>query len=380
MKLIIILGTRPEIIKLSSIIRLCESKKLDYSLLHTNQHYSYEMDRIFFNDLKLPQPTFNLNIGSGSHGYQTGRMLERTENILLKENPDVTVIEGDTNTTLAGALASVKLHVPIAHVESGMRSFDMKMPEEINRVLTDHCAHFLFCPTKSAKKNLLNEGIGESKIYLVGDTLADATIYNIKIAEKHSDILKTLEIKSKKYFLITIHRVSNVDEKENLTEILKAIKTISELYDIPVTFPIHPRTKKRVKEFELEKLLEIDNVKVIEPVGYLDFLMLEKNALVALTDSGGVQEECCYLKTPCVTLRNETEWEETVEAGANILAGADEKKIVECVKVMLETEKDWKHPLGDGKAGERIVNILLRKCGAISALQADTNFEQGNES
>lgn len=365
MKLAIILGTRPEIIKLSPIIRLCESKKLDYFLLHTNQHYSYEMDRIFFNDLKLPQPTFNLNIGSGSHGYQTGRMLEGTENILLKENPDVTVIEGDTNTTLAGALASVKLHVPVAHVESGMRSFDMKMPEEINRVLTDHCAHFLFCPTKSAKKNLLNEGIGESKIYLVGDTLADATIYNIKIAEKHSSILKTLEIKSKKYFLITIHRVSNVDEKENLTEILKAIKTISELYDIPVTFPIHPRTKKRVKEFELEKLLEIDNVKVIEPVGYLDFLMLEKNALVALTDSGGVQEECCYLKTPCVTLRNETEWEETVEAGANILAGADEKKIVECVKVMLETERNWKHPLGDGKAGERIVNILLRKCGAI---------------
>jgi len=365
LKLAIILGTRPEIIKLSPIIRLCESKKLDYFLLHTNQHYSYEMDRIFFNDLKLPQPTFNLNIGSGSHGYQTGRMLEGTENILLKENPDVTVIEGDTNTTLAGALASVKLHVPVAHVESGMRSFDMKMPEEINRVLTDHCAHFLFCPTKSAKKNLLNEGIGESKIYLVGDTLADATIYNIKIAEKHSSILKTLEIKSKKYFLITIHRVSNVDEKENLTEILKAIKTISELYDIPVTFPIHPRTKKRVKEFELEKLLEIDNVKVIEPVGYLDFLMLEKNALVALTDSGGVQEECCYLKTPCVTLRNETEWEETVEAGANILAGADEKKIVECVKVMLETERNWKHPLGDGKAGERIVNILLRKCGAI---------------
>jgi UDP-N-acetylglucosamine 2-epimerase (non-hydrolysing) len=361
LKLAIILGTRPEIIKLSSIIRLCESKKLDYFLLHTNQHYSYEMDRIFFNDLKLPQPTFNLNVGSGSHGYQTGRMLEGIEEILLEEKPDVTIVEGDTNTTLAGALASAKLHIPVAHVESGMRSFDPEMPEEINRVLTDHCANFLFCPTKNAKRNLLNEGISKSKIYLVGDTLADATLYNIEIAEKRSIILKTLKIEPKKYFLLTIHRVGNVDKKEKLTEILKAVKRLSELYNIPMIFPIHPRTRKRVKEFDLEELLEIDNAKVIDPVGYLDFLMLEKNVLVALTDSGGVQEECCHLKTPCVTLRNETEWEETVEIGANILAGVNKKKILACVKKMLETKRNWKHPLGDGKAGERIVNILLRK-------------------
>jgi UDP-N-acetylglucosamine 2-epimerase (non-hydrolysing) len=356
-----VLGTRPEIIKLSSIIRLCELRKLDYFIIHTNQHYSYGMDRIFFNDLNLPQPTFNLNVGSGSHGYQTGRMLEGIEKILLQEKPHVTIVEGDTNTTIAGALASAKLYIPVAHVESGMRSFDPTMPEEINRILTDHCATFLFCPTKKAKRNLLNEGISKSKIYLVGDTLADATLYNIAIAGKRSIILETLGIKPKKYFLLTIHRVGNVDRKEILTKILKAVKRLTELYSSPVIFPIHPRTRKRIKEFGLEKLLEIDDIKVIDPVGYLDFLMLEKNALVALTDSGGVQEECCNLKTPCVTLRNETEWEETVEVGANILAGVNEKKIIRCVEKMLKAEKNWVHPLGDGKTGERIINILSQK-------------------
>jgi UDP-N-acetylglucosamine 2-epimerase (non-hydrolysing) len=354
-----VLGTRPEIIKLSSIIRLCESKKLNYFIIHTNQHYSYEMDKIFFNDLELPQPTFNLNVGSGGHGYQTGRMLEGIENFLLKEKPDVTIVEGDTNTTLAGALASVKLHIPVAHVESGMRSFDMRMPEEINRVLTDHCSHFLFCPTKKAEQRLLNEGIDKSKIYLVGDTLADATLYNIGIAEKRSKILKVIEVKPKNYFLLTVHRAGNVDKKERLIKILKAVKRLSELYSIPIIFPIHPRTKERVKEFNLEKMLEITNLKVINPIGYLDFLMLEKNALLTLTDSGGVQEECCQLKTPCVTLRDKTEWEETVEVGANISAGVDEEKIVGCVKKMLETKKEWIHPLGDGKAGERILKILF---------------------
>lgn len=319
------------------------------------------MDRIFFNDLNLPQPTFNLNVGSGSHGYQTGRMLEGIETVLLKERPNVTIVEGDTNTTLAGALASAKLNIPVAHVESGMRSFDPEMPEEINRILTDHCANFLFCPTKKAKKNLLKEGISKSKIYLVGDTLTDATLYHIEIAEKRSIVLKTLKIEPKKYFLLTIHRVGNVDRQGKLEKILKAVKRLSELYDIPVIFPIHPRTSKRVKEFNLEKLLETGNIKIVDPVGYLDFLVLEKNALMALTDSGGVQEECCILKTPCVTLRNETEWEETVEVGANILAGVDEKKIIRCVEKMLKMKKDWVHPLGDGKAGERILNTLFLK-------------------
>jgi UDP-N-acetylglucosamine 2-epimerase (non-hydrolysing) len=366
LKLAIAIGTRPEIIKLSPMIRLCESRKIDYILIHTNQHYSYEMDRIFFDDLELPHPTVNLNVGSGSHSYQTGRMLEGIEKILIKEKADITVIEGDTNTTLAGALASAKLQIPVAHVESGMRAFDMRLPEEINRILTDHCAHFLFCPTKTARNNLLCEGIKKSKTYLVGDTLADATLYNIGIAEKRSNILRNLKIKPKEYFLLTTHRAGNVDEKEKLLEILKAVKRLSKLCNISTIFPIHPRTKKRVNEFRLEELLETDNVKVIDPLGYLDFLILEKNALVTLTDSGGVQEECCHLKTPCVTLRDETEWEETVKVGANILAGTNEKKIVESVRKMLKSKRNWKHPLGNGKATERILSILLHKYRAAS--------------
>jgi UDP-N-acetylglucosamine 2-epimerase (non-hydrolysing) len=359
LKIAIIIGTRPEIIKTSPIIRECSKRELDYLIIHTNQHYEYELDKIFFDDLQLPQPLYNLNIGSDLHGAQTGKMLKEIEKVLLEEKPNIVLVQGDTNTTLAGALASVKLHIPVGHVESGMRSFDRKMPEEINRVLVDHSSDYLFCPTNTAQKNLLREGIDKNRLYLVGDTIVDAITQNSYIVDKKSTILSKLHISSKKYFLLTLHRAENVDSKKNLQNIVISIERILNDFDIPIVFPVHPRTLKRLTEYELkEKVEQIQNLQLIEPVGYFDFLKLEKNAEFVLTDSGGVQEECCILGTKCVTLREQTEWIETIDVGANMLVGTNKEKILEGVNMMLKRKRDWKNPFGDGRAGEIIVNIL----------------------
>ncbi|MEM1672684.1 MAG: UDP-N-acetylglucosamine 2-epimerase (non-hydrolyzing) [Archaeoglobaceae archaeon] len=351
----IILGTRPEIVKMSPVIRQCEKNCVDYFILHTGQHYSYEMDRIFFEELELPKPKYNLNIGSGSHAEQTAKMLVSIEKVLIEEEPSLVLVHGDTNTTLAGALASAKLHIPIGHVEAGLRSFDRRMPEEINRVLVDHISDYLFAPTDNAKLNLLKEGIEESKIFVTGNTIVDAVYQNLEIAMKRSNILERLSLKPKNYFLVTLHRQENVDFKERLEKIIEGLRLIYEEFSTTIILPIHPRTKKMIEKFGLN----LDGINTINPVGFMDFLQLEANAKLILTDSGGVQEESCILGVPCVTLRETTERPETIEVGANILAGVEPERILSSVKKMIERKNKWQNPFGDGKAAERILKITL---------------------
>ena len=351
----IVLGTRPEIIKMSPVIRECEEKGLDYFILHTGQHYSYEMDRVFFDELELPQPKYNLDVGSGTHAEQTGRIMIGVEKVLMKERPDIVLVQGDTNTTLSGALAAAKLQIKVGHVEAGLRSFDRRMPEEINRVLTDHISDYLFAPTEKARQNLLREGLDGSRIYVTGNTIVDAVYQNLEIAKKKVNVLKDLGLKSEGYFLVTAHRQENVDVKERLKGILKGLELIRQEFSMPVVFPMHPRTRRRIREFGLS----LDGIEVINPLGFLEFLQLEANARLVLTDSGGVQEETCILKVPCVTLRDNTERPETIEVGANMLAGTDPEKILGCSKIMLNRGRNWENPFGDGKAGKRIVGIII---------------------
>lgn len=352
----IVLGTRPEIIKMSPVIRECEEKGLDYFILHTGQHYSYEMDRVFFDELELPQPKYNLDVGSGTHAEQTGRIMIGVEKVLMKERPDIVLVQGDTNTTLAGALAAAKLQIKVGHVEAGLRSFDRRMPEEINRVLTDHISDYLFAPTENAKQNLLREGLDGSRIYVTGNTIVDAVYQNLEIAKKKVSVLKDLGLKPEGYFLVTAHRQENVDVKERLKGILKGLELIRQEFSMPVVFPMHPRTRRRIREFGLS----LDGIEVINPLGFLEFLQLEANARLVLTDSGGVQEETCILKVPCVTLRDNTERPETLEVGSNVLAGTNPESILESVRIMLNRERSWENPFGDGRAGERIVRIILK--------------------
>ena len=358
MGIVIILGTRPEIIKMSPIIRKCRELGLDYFIIHTGQHYSYNMDKLLFEQLELPKPKYNLEVGSGTHGEQTGKMLTGIEKILLEENPDIVLVEGDTDTVLAGALAAHKLQIKIGHVEAGLRSYDRRMPEEINRILTDHCSDLLFPPTEKSKETLLKEGFDEKTIFMTGNTIVDAVYQNLELANKKVDILKDLNLKQNNYLLVTAHREENVDVKENLDRILKGVELLSEEIKLPVIYPIHPRTRKRIQEFNLSIP---ERIKLIEPTGFLEFLQLEANAKLILTDSGAVQEEACILKIPCVTLRDNTERPETIDVGGNILAGTNPEKILECSKIMLNKERNWENPLGDGKAGERILRIITKK-------------------
>jgi len=357
MKICIILGTRPEIIKMSPIIRECQKRKINYFILHTNQHYSENLDKIFFEELELPKPKCNLKVGSGTHAEETGKMLIDIEKVLMREKPDIVLVEGDTNTVLAGALAAVKLHIKVGHVEAGLRSYFREMPEEINRILADHCSDFLFAPTKKAKDILFSEGIPKTKIFVTGNTIVDAIYQNLKLAKKKSRILDKMKLKKENYFLVTAHRQENVDKKERLKGILEGIGLIYKKFNLPIIYPIHPRSKKMIKNFNL-KIPQ--GVKLIEPIGYLDFLQLEANARLVLTDSGGVQEESCILKVPCVTLRDNTERPETLEVGSNILAGAIPKKILRCVSKMLNRKRNWRNPFGNGRAGEKIINIIKK--------------------
>jgi UDP-N-acetylglucosamine 2-epimerase (non-hydrolysing) len=357
MKIFIILGTRPEIIKISPIIRECIRRKLNFSILHTNQHYSENLDKIFFKELNLPKPKYNLNVGSGTHAEQTAKILVGVEKILLKEKPDIVLVEGDTNTVLAGALAAAKLHIKVGHIEAGLRSYYKEMPEEINRILTDHCSDLLFVPTKKAKDILLNEGIPSKNIFVTGNTVVDAIFQNLKLAEKESKILKKLNLSKREYFLMTAHRAENVDNKEKLRGILKGADMVSKKFSLPVIYPIHPRTRKMLKNF---KLAIPKSIKLIEPLGYLDFLKLENNAKLILTDSGGMQEESCIIKVPCVTLRDNTERPESIEVGSNLLSGADSLRILKCVSKMLNKNRKWKNPFGSGKAAEKILKIIQK--------------------
>ena len=357
MRVAIVLGTRPEIIKMSPIVRELEKRGLDFYILHSGQHYSYNLDQVFFEQLELPQPKYNLGVGSGTHAEETGRMLIGIERVLMRDRPDVVLVEGDTNTVLAGALAAVKIGVPVGHVEAGLRSFDREMPEEINRVLTDHISDFLFAPTRKSKENLLNEGISEEKIYVTGNTIVDAIYQNLDLAEGRDDILEDLGLIDDDYFLVTVHRQENVDDEFRFRGIIKGLSLVKEYFDVPIIYPIHPRSLKRMSQFNLKS----EALTLVEPLDYLSFLKLESKAKLIFTDSGGVQEEACILRVPCVTLRYNTERPETLDVGANTLAGAEPEAILNCAKMMYERDRDWPNPFGDGRAGLRIVDILIKK-------------------
>jgi UDP-N-acetylglucosamine 2-epimerase (non-hydrolysing) len=360
--LAIVLGTRPEIIKMSPVIRSCQKKGVDFFILHTGQHYSYEMDRVFFDELCLPAPDFNLDIGSKSHAEQTGLIMTGIEKVLSKEKPDVVLVQGDTNTVLAGALAASKCYIrkgtsqsiDVGHVEAGLRSFDRSMPEEVNRIVADHLSRYLFAPTERARVHLRHEGIPEEKIFVTGNTIVDAVQENLLVSKKQADTIKDLGLSPDRYFLVTLHRQENVDNKKRLKGILEALKTIHDRHEMPLIFPVHPRTEKMIASFQLK----LRGFEFIKPLGFLEFLQLESHARLALTDSGGVQEETCILNVPCVTLRDSTERPETVEAGANIIAGLDRTAIIDAADRMLARPRTWTNPFGDGKAGDRIVDII----------------------
>jgi UDP-N-acetylglucosamine 2-epimerase (non-hydrolysing) len=353
MKISIVIGTRPEIIKLSPVIRECERLGLDYSIIHTGQHYSYCMDRVFFEQLKLRQSSYNLEVGSGTHAEQTGKMLVGIEKVLTKDTPEVVLVEGDTNTVLAGALAASKMGIEVGHVEAGLRSYDRDMPEEINRVLTDHCSDLLFAPTVKAKEVLLGEGIAATTVFVTGNTIVDAVYQNLEIANRKEDIEDKLSLDGD-YALATVHRAENVDNEARFRGILKGLEMVQKKFGFPIVYPIHPRAKKQLAMFNFQA----ECLKLVEPLDYLSFLRLESRAKLVLTDSGGVQEEACILRVPCVTLRYNTERPETVDVGANVLAGAESNEIVRKADMMLAKNRDWRNPFGDGNAGEKIVTIL----------------------
>ncbi len=363
MKIAIILGTRPEIVKFSPIIRECERLHLDYFILHTGQHYSYNMDKTFFWQLKLPNAKYNLDVGSGPHGKQTGKMLEGIEKILFQEKPDVILVQGDTNTVLAGALAAVKLGIKVGHVEAGLRSHDRQMPEEINRILADHCSDYLFAPTNLSRKLLLQEGIKEN-VFVVGNTVVDAVKQNLQIAQERGAI-EELSLKSGEYILATSHRQENVDDEHRFKGIMSGMHLVQMEFNVPLVYPIHPRAKKQLEKFGID----VKGISLVEPLDYLAFLQLESQAQLVLTDSGGVQEETCIMGVPCVTMRDNTERPETIEVGSNILAGTNPKKILEAAKEMCTRSKGWINPFGDGKTSERIVNTLQNELDSFQSLK-----------
>ena len=354
MKISIILGTRPEIVKCSPIIRECEKLHLDYFILHTGQHYSYNMDKVFFDQLELPEAKYNLDVGSGRHGQQTGKMLIGIEEILQDESPDVVLVQGDTNTVLAGAVAAVKLGIKVGHVEAGLRSYDRNMPEEINRVLADHCSDYLFAPTPKSKQILLHEGIEETKVFMVGNTVVDALYQNLEIAKSKTPILNLLGVKSGQFMLATAHRQENVDDPQKFSGLINGLQLVQSEFKVPLIYPIHPRAKKQLEKFGINH----QGITFVEPLDYLAFLQLESKAKLVLTDSGGVQEETCILGVPCVTLRDNTERPETLDVGSNILAGTNPDKILEAAKISCARKKSWVNPFGDGTAGQKIVDIL----------------------
>ena len=377
MKLVTIIGARPQIIKaaaLSRAIRNHYSDTIQEIIVHTGQHYDDNMSQVFFDELQIPHPDHNLHVGSASHGVQTARMTEGIESLLIKEQPDYIVLYGDTNSTLAGAVAAAKIHVPIVHIEAGLRSFNKSMPEEINRIVCDHCSTLLFTPTKAGLENLKREGfpmdnegpytIDNPKVYHCGDIMYDNSLHFAGIAEEKTDIIQRLELKGKPFVLATIHRDSNTDYPERLSAIFRSIIKLSE--ECQVVLPLHPRTAKLIKtnldEDMQKQIFSCPDIKLIPPVSFLEMIALERHARLVMTDSGGVQKEAYFFKKPCIILRPETEWVEIVETGNAILADADECRIM----------KAWEHfkdnpptvfpeIFGDGHAAEFILNVMLQQ-------------------
>jgi UDP-N-acetylglucosamine 2-epimerase (non-hydrolysing) len=357
MKIGIIVGTRPEIIKMAPVIRECQKRKIPFFIIHSNQHYSKEMDSIFFDELHLPAPHYNLGVGSGSHGNQTGNILIKMEPILLEEKPDVVLVQGDTNTVLAGALTASKLNIKVGHIEAGLRSYDRTMPEETNRIMTDHISEYLFAVGPNQEKILKSEGIASDKIYTVGNTVSDSLFQHLDISAKTSNILSELDLHAGEYFLVTAHRASNVDIASNLLELLHLFDEMHKHYTGTIVWPIHPRTQSKLKEFNIEVP---SYLQLIAPVGYLDFIQLQKHAKLILTDSGGIQEEACLLGVPSLTLRENTERPEAVEVGASELVGRDAVKAVKAAEKWLSRDSySWNNPFGDGHVAEAILDIVI---------------------
>ncbi|MCB0357859.1 MAG: UDP-N-acetylglucosamine 2-epimerase (non-hydrolyzing), partial [Bdellovibrionales bacterium] len=347
---------RPQFIKAAVVSKaIRENRKAQEIMIHTGQHYDHKMSNLFFEELEIAPPQYNLEVGSGGHGAQTGRMLEKIEAVLMQENPDVVIIYGDTNSTKAGALAAAKLHIPLAHIEAGLRSFNKKMPEEVNRVLSDHCSDWLFAPTGVAVKNLIAEGIDKAKIFEVGDVMYDVTRHFSQKAKEKSNILTQLDLSPKNYILSTIHRAENTNDKSRLTNLFTALGMLSE--EIQVILPLHPRTQNLLTS-ELKQLA--NKVNIIEPVGYLDMLMLENNAKLIATDSGGVQKEAFFSRVPCVTLRDETEWVELIDLGWNTLVSTQLDGIELKAKISSRLGVNGKEsqPYGDGHSANKICEIL----------------------
>ena len=352
LKVVTVIGARPQFIKAAAVSRILRRYAWEI-ILHTGQHYDRNLSKVFFEELEIPYPDYNLGVGSGLHGSQTGEMLAKTEEVLINEQPDWVMVYGDTNSTLAGALAAAKLNIRIAHVEAGLRSFNRRMPEEVNRILTDHISDLLFCPSDVAVRNLKAEGITKN-VKIVGDVMADSLAFAVKKAIKKSTIIENLNLEPGHYLLVTLHRAENTDDANQLKSILEAFEEIDEL----IVFPVHPRTMKAIKKFDLEEYLESPSIKFIKPQGYLDMVQLEKNARMILTDSGGIQKEAYWLRIPCVTLRDETEWIETVQTGWNVLVGGDQSRIISAVQ---DFSIPRAHPelYGNGNAGEIIVKGLI---------------------
>jgi UDP-N-acetylglucosamine 2-epimerase len=349
MKLVTVVGARPQFVKASPLSRALSPRHQEV-LVHTGQHYDYGLSDLFFEELGLPTPTHHLGIGSAPHGAQTGAMLTALERVLLEERPEAVIVYGDTNSTLAGALAAAKLHIPVAHVEAGLRSFNRAMPEEINRLVTDHLSTWLFAPSVTAVAQLAREGI-TAGVHNVGDIMVDALALHRERALTRSHVRMGLGLPPRGYFLATVHRAENTDDPSRLRGIFEGLRRL----EWPVVIPLHPRTQKRIAEY---RITPSDNLRVLEPLGYLDMIALAADSGCVLTDSGGVQKEAYYLQVPCVTLREETEWVETVAAGWNVLAGTDAGRIVAAVHA--RPDKCRRHPAlyGDGMTARRIVDIL----------------------
>ncbi len=351
----VVVGTRPEIIKLSPVIRELLSRKIDFFIIHTNQHYSENMDNIFLRELGLPMPKYNLKIRETLHGKMTAKMLEGIEDILINEKPNWVIVQGDTNTVLAGSIAASKLGIKVAHVEAGLRSYDRTMPEEVNRVIADHVSTALFCPTTTQQLILKGEGILDDKIYMTGNTIVDAVCQNLVLAEQSFMSKKYL---GKEYLLLTMHRPSNVDDPTILKSNILNLEKLSLELSIPIIFPVHPRTKSAISKFAIA--IDENVITMIEPVGYLEMLLLMKSAKLILTDSGGIQEEACIMSVPCITLRDNTERPETVEVGANIVVGTNYELLLTGARKMLKSDRSWSNPFGNGTASAKIVKIITK--------------------
>ncbi|MGA2531541.1 MAG: UDP-N-acetylglucosamine 2-epimerase (non-hydrolyzing) [Candidatus Aminicenantales bacterium] len=362
-RLVTIVGTRPQFVKaavvnkaIKAYNRRKQAPRLDEVLVHTGQHYDSEMSQVFFDQLDIPTPQYHLGVRSGRHGEQTAKMLARIEGVLIEERPDLALVYGDTNSTLAGALAAVKMNIPIAHVEAGLRSHNRRMPEEINRILTDRISSLLFCPTEASILNLKTEGIVRG-VHRVGDVMLDAFLLHKKVALKTSEVLRTLDLKRHSYCLATVHRQENADDPVRLHSIFSSFSELAN-ERCPIIVPLHPRTRKSLLDNKLPMPMN-RHVRLIPPINYLDMVALESQAKAILTDSGGVQREAYFARVPCVTLRDETEWTETVESGWNIVAGAKTEAIVRAFAKLDRADLPEPPPyFGDGKTSERIVKIL----------------------